>query len=335
MSDMKKEIIKFESVYIHGAAAIVGSKENQGPLGGLFDGFSSDDRFNTDTWEKAETEMVKLSLNALLNKSNIDLSNVDIITGGDLLDQCIATSHAMNNNGVPYFGLYGACSTAAESIIIGGMLADKGFTAAAVASSHFCSAERQYRFPLEYGSQRTPTAQNTVTGCGTLLLKRERSNVRVVEGVAGKVQDNGIDDANNMGAAMATAAVDTLMRYFNASGKSEKDFDIIATGDLGHEGYALAKEYAKSYGLILRDNFTDCGMLIYDVNTQNVGAGGSGCGCSATVFAAEIYPKLKSGEYKNALLIGTGALLSQKSIIQNKIIPSVAHLVCFEGGAKS
>lgn len=325
-----KNIIKYENVYLQQTASVVGSKEKEGPLGNRFDSFSADDRFDKDTWEKSESEMVRRTVEALLRKSDLTFQDIDLFAGGDLLDQCIATSHAMNNNGVPYLGLYGACSTAAEGILIGSMFAEKGFTVGTVASSHFCSAERQYRFPLEYGSQRTPTAQNTVTGCGSFLLSTNKSSVRISEGVIGKIQDNGISDANNMGAAMATAAIDTILRYFSDSGKTEKDFDIIATGDLGHEGFELAKEYAKSKGLILGDNYTDCGVMIYDLEKQDVCAGGSGCGCSASVFAAYVCPKLMTGEFENALLVGTGALLSPKSIIQNKIIPSVAHLVCFE-----
>lgn len=325
-----KNIIKYENVYLQQTASVVGSKEKEGPLGNRFDSFSADDRFDKDTWEKSESEMVRRTVEALLRKSDLTFQDIDLFAGGDLLDQCIATSHAMNNNGVPYLGLYGACSTAAEGLLIGSMFAEKGFTVGTVASSHFCSAERQYRFPLEYGSQRTPTAQNTVTGCGSFLLSTNKSSVRITEGVIGKIQDNGISDANNMGAAMATAAIDTILRYFSDSGKTEKDFDIIATGDLGHEGFELAKEYAKSKGLILGDNYTDCGVMIYDLEKQDVCAGGSGCGCSASVFAAYVCPKLMAGEFENALLVGTGALLSPKSIIQNKIIPSVAHLVCFE-----
>ncbi len=325
-----KNIIKYKNVYLQQTASVVGSKEKEGPLGNRFDSFSADDRFDKDTWEKSESEMVRRTVEALLSKSNLKFQDIDLFAGGDLLDQCIATSHAMNNNGVPYLGLYGACSTAAEGLLIGSMFAEKGLTVGTVASSHFCSAERQYRFPLEYGSQRTPTAQNTVTGCGSFLLSTNKSSVRISEGVIGKIQDNGISDANNMGAAMATAAIDTILRYFADSGKTEKDFDIIATGDLGHEGFELAKEYAKSKGLILGDNYTDCGVMIYDLEKQDVCAGGSGCGCSASVFAAYVCPKLMAGELENALLVGTGALLSPKSIIQNKIIPSVAHLVCFE-----
>lgn len=327
---MKTQIIKFDNVFLNHTASVVGSKEKDGPLGDKFDSFCPDDRFDQDTWEKSETEMVKRTLEALIAKSGLNSNDVDLITGGDLLDQCIATSHAVNNNGIPYLGLYGACSTAAEGLIIGSVFAEKGLQVCTVASSHFCSAERQFRFPLEYGSQRTPTAQNTVTGCGSFLLSKAKSNVKITEAVIGRIQDNGISDANNMGAAMATAAVDTLERYLHSSEKTLKDFDIIATGDLGHEGFELAKEYAKSNGLILGDNYVDCGMMIYDLNTQDVQAGGSGCGCSASVFAADICPRIAKGELKKVLLIGTGALLSPKSIIQNKIIPSVAHLVCFE-----
>lgn len=327
---MKTEIIKFDNVFLNQTAAVVGSKEKEGPLGDKFDSFCEDDRFGQDTWEKSETEMVKRTLEALLSKSDYEWKDIDLLAGGDLLDQCIATSHAVNNNGIPYLGLYGACSTAAEGLIIGSAFAEKGMVVGTLASSHFCSAERQFRFPLEYGSQRTPTAQNTVTGCGSFLLSQNKSLVRITEAVIGKIQDNGISDANNMGAAMATAAIDTLTRYLQNSGKDVNDFDLIATGDLGHEGFELAKEYAKSTDLILGDNFMDCGMMIYDLNTQDVQAGGSGCGCSASVFAADICPRIADGELNHVLLIGTGALLSPKSIIQNKIIPSVAHLVCFE-----
>ena len=327
---MKTQIIKYKNVFLNQTAAVVGSKEREGPLGEKFDSFCEDDRFGQDTWEKSETEMVKRTLESLIAKSKYDWNDIDLMAGGDLLDQCIATSHAVNNNGIPYLGLYGACSTAAEGLIIGSAFVEKGMVVSTVASSHFCSAERQYRFPLEYGSQRTPTAQNTVTGCGSFLLSQNKSNVKIAEAVVGKIQDNGISDANNMGAAMATAAIDTLTRYLKNSEKSLEDFDVIATGDLGHEGFELAKEYAKSTGLILGDNFIDCGMMIYDLDIQDVQSGGSGCGCSASVFAADICPRIADGELKNVLLIGTGALLSPKSIIQNKIIPSVAHLVCFE-----
>jgi len=311
-------------------AAVGGKHEKEGPLGEYLDMYDKTDTFAQDTWEKSETEMVKRTLESLIAKSKYDWNDIDLMAGGDLLDECIATSHAVNNNGIPYLGLYGACSTAAEGLIIGSAFVEKGMIVSTVASSHFCSAERQYRFPLEYGSQRTPTAQNTVTGCGSFLLSQNKSNVKITEAVVGKIQDNGISDANNMGAAMATAAIDTLTRYLKNSEKSLEDFEVIATGDLGHEGFELAKEYAKSTGLILGDNFIDCGMMIYDLDTQDVQSGGSGCGCSASVFAADICPRIADGELKNVLLIGTGALLSPKSIIQNKIIPSVAHLVCFE-----
>ena len=327
---MRNDILYFKNSYLQQTASVVGKLEKDGPLGSKFDLFCADDRFDQNTWEKAETEMVKRTIEALLKKSGKMSEDIDIIAGGDLLDQCIATSHAVNNSDIPYLGLYGACSTAAEGLIIGSTLADKGLTVGTLASSHFCSAERQYRFPLEYGSQRTPTAQNTVTGCGAFLLSPKESKVKITKAVIGKIQDNGISDANNMGAAMATAAVDTLIRFLSADKSDVNDFDIIATGDLGQEGFELAKEYAKSFGLVLGSNYVDCGMLIYDLKKQSVNAGGSGCGCSAAVFAADICPKLLEGKLKNAVFIGTGALLSPKSIIQNKIIPSVAHLVCFE-----
>lgn len=327
---MRNDIIEFTSAYLVNAASVAGSKESEGPLRLLFDSFCSDDRFGQDTWEKSESEMVRLTLKALTDKCGIAPGDIDCAIGGDLLDQCVATSHAVNNSGVPYLGLYGACSTAAEAVLVASLLASTGRRSAAFASSHFCSAERQYRYPLEYGSQRTPTAQNTVTGCGAFLISPDPTPVRITEAVIGSVQDNGVSDANNMGAAMATAAVDTILRYFNSSGRSPAEFDIIATGDLGREGYEIACELLTRCGLDLCGRFTDCGMLIYDIDRQDVHAGGSGCGCSAAVFASYVCPRLISGEISKAVLIGTGALLSPISVIQNKIIPSVAHLVCFE-----
>ena len=252
--------------------------------------------------------------------------------GGDLLNQCTATGFTAADFPIPYLGLYGACSTAAEGMLIGGAFVSGGFAdnAITLASSHFCSSERQFRYPLEYGSLRTPTAQNTVTGAGAFMLTNEKCDIRLSRALAGKVNINGITDANNMGAAMATAAVDTVLRYFDETGESAADYDIISTGDLGMEGYEIACELFSRCGFDPCGRLTDCGMLMYDYEKQDVNSGASGCGCAACVCGSLYLNKLKCGEAKRVLLIGTGALLSPKTVLQKLPIPAVAHLVCLE-----
>lgn len=327
---MKREILRFKDVSIKNTASVVGKKESEGPLSPYFDMTELDEYFGKDTWEKAESEMNLRAVNFLLGKAKLDYRDIDISCGGDLLNQCVATSFVFKNRDLPYLGLYGACSTMAESLIVGSVFKSAGFSdrVLCLASSHFCSAEKQYRFPLEYGGQRTPTAQSTVTGCGAILLCGDQEcRVEIKEGVVGKIVDSGITDVNNMGAAMAEAAVDTIKRYFNASELTPSDFDIIATGDLGREGYELACELFKSESIDLCGKYTDCGILIYDLEKQDVHSGGSGCGCSAVVTASYFYDKLLKGEAKEVLLIGTGALLNPNTVFQKQSIPAVAHLV--------
>lgn len=326
------KIYEFGDVFIKDAATVVGKLESEGPLASYFDMCEKDDYFGKDSWEEAETEMCGRAVGILLGKTKAHEDEIELMLGGDLLNQCTATGFAAADLPIPYLGLYGACSTSAEALLIGGAFVSGGFVsnAIAMASSHFCSSERQFRYPLEYGSLRTPTAQSTVTGAGAFMLTKEKCDIRISRALAGKVNVNGVTDANNMGAAMATAAVDTALRYFDLSGEKAGDYDIISTGDLGKEGYEIACELIKRCGFDTAGRFTDCGMLMYDYDKQDVNAGASGCGCAACVCGGLYMDKLRKGEAKKLLLIGTGALLSPKTVLQKLPIPAVAHLVCIE-----
>ncbi len=324
-----KNILRFKNVYINYAASTVGKKEYEGPLKNYFDAFEEDEYFGCKSYEEAESEMVRRNLNLLIAKANLDYTDIDLLLGGDLINQCTSTSFGIKETNIPYLGLYGACSTAIESILCGSVFINSNQInkCIAQASSHFCAAERQYRFPLEYGSTRTPTSQNTVTGTGAFLLSAVESNVRVESAVIGRIIDKGITDANNMGAAMACAAVDTIKRYFEESDMKPKDFDVIITGDLGIEGYEIAKEMLNLNNIEMCDNYNDCGKIIYDTNEQDMHAGGSGCGCIASVLAGYFIKLLNEGKIKNLLAVGTGALLNPNSVFQKKTIPSIAHAI--------
>ncbi len=326
------KIFNYDNVYIKNAATVVGKLEGEGPLGSYFDMCEPDDYFGKDSWEEAETEMCNRAISLLLNKTGDREDGIELMLGGDLLNQCTATGFAANTLPIPYLGLYGACSTSAEALLIGSAFVSGGFVnnAIAIASSHFCSSERQFRYPLEYGSLRPPMAQNTVTGAGAFMLTNVKSDIRITRAMAGKVISNGITDANNMGAAMATAAVDTLLHYFDLTGEKASDYDIISTGDLGREGYEIACELFKRCNFDHCGRFTDCGMLMYDFEKQDVNSGASGCGCAATVCGSYFLDKLRKKQAKRILLIATGALLSPKTVLQKLPIPSVAHLVCIE-----
>ena len=329
---MKNQILKAKARILC-ASSVVGHKEHDGPIGQCFDLYDKTDRFGQNTWEKAESEMQKRALTLALTKLQLKESDIDALFAGDLLNQCIGSAYGLLDFDIPYFGLYGACSTAAEGL----MLASIGITGglfsrcAAVVSSHFCSAEQQYRTPLEYGGQRAPTAQWTVTGSGAFILgEGVKGGVYITEALPGIVIDKGVNDAANMGAAMAPAALDTLLRYFKESKTTPQDYDAIFTGDLGLEGSKILKELMFIEGYDLGDSYYDCGNIIFDRETQDVHSGGSGCGCSAVVLASYILPKLKSGEIKNALLIGTGAMMSPSSLKQGLSIPAIAHLIKLE-----
>ncbi len=326
---MKNGVFKTEASIISGAS-VVGNKEFKGPLGSLFDLHDDKNKFNQKTWEKAESEMQRLALNTALAKAGLEDLSLDAIFSGDLLNQCVGSAYGLLSFNVPYFGLYGACSTAVEGLTLASLMISGGKLSrcGTISSSHFCSAERQYRNPLEYGGQRTPTAQWTVTGAGAFIVgKKDEGLANIEEVMPGIVIEKGIKDANNMGAAMAPAALDTMIRYFKETNTHPDDYDAIFTGDLGYEGSLILQELMRAEGCPLAENFFDCGKLIFDREAQDVHSGGSGCGCSAVVLASYILPKLKRGELKNALLLGTGAMMNPSSLKQGLAIPAVAHLI--------
>ena len=319
------------------AATVVGSKEQSGPLGGHFDYYGDDDRFGQDTWEKAESEMQRMALAAALDKADMQQEQVDMLFAGDLLNQCVGSSYGLLSYDIPYFGLYGACSTSVEGLILASAMIGGGHakTAAAVTSSHNAAAERQFRSPLEYGGQRTPTGQWTVTGAGAFVVTTPewaagRELARVTHALPGIVVDMGITDANHMGAAMAPAAVSTLMRYFDESGTYPVDYDLIVTGDLGREGSRILCDLMMAEGRDISARHNDCGKMIFSHSTQDTHSGGSGCGCAAVVLGSYLLPMLNRGELRRILFLATGAMMSPDSIKQGQSIPAVAHLVCLE-----
>lgn len=333
---MKKSIIRL-GVPILGSASVVGKKEHDGPIGDVFDLHDEEDTFGQKTWEKAEAEMQRLAANTALKKCGMTEKDIGVMFAGDLVNQCTSSAYGLLDFYVPYFGLYGACSTAVEGLILSSVMTKNGIYehAMSVASSHNCSAERQFRTPIEYGAQRSPTAQWTVTGAAAFILGSADSasgKAEIVEAMPGISVEKGIRDASNMGAAMAPAAADTLLRYFAESGKKPSDFDVIATGDLGFEGNAILRDLLHAEGITDGlDRLNDCGMMIYSRGEQDTHSGGSGCGCSAAVFASYFLPRLEDGRIKNMLLIGTGALMSPDSIKQGLGIPGIAHLICVKG----
>ena len=309
-------------------ANVVGKKEGEGPLSACFDYIDGDDTFGASTWEKSERAMQQKALTLALEKAGAEEGQLDWLFAGDLLNQCVSSSFAAREQQCPFFGLYGACSTMAESLSLAALLVDGGFAAhaAAMTSSHFCSAERQYRTPLEYGGQRTPTAQWTVTGAGCVILSREGPGPYITHVTTGKIVDKGIQDANNMGAAMAPAAYDTIQAHFRDTGRRPSDYDLIVTGDLGSLGKEILLDLFHRDGIEFK-NLEDCGVLIYDAQTQDVHCGGSGCGCSAAVLTGFLLNGMKQGRWRRLLFCGTGALLSPTSTLQGESIPSICHAV--------
>ena len=312
-----------------GYAAVVGGKEFEGPLGSDFDLHDESDTFGMDTWEKSESEMQRLALGLALAKGKLSAGDIDAIFAGDLLNQCTGSAYGLISFEKPYFGLYGACSTFAEATMLAALMIGAGYfkRAAAVSSSHFCSAERQFRFPLEYGGQRAPTAQWTATASGAAVLSAEGSGPYVTEVMPGIIIDKGVRDISNMGAAMAPAAIDSLTAYFSETGKKPEDFDLILTGDLGLEGHSITRTLMKNVGYDLSGVYNDCGLLLYGGTSQDVHCGGSGCGCSASVICGHILKRFAKGELQNVLYLATGALMSPNSLKQGATIPGIAHLV--------
>lgn len=325
-----RKIIDTAGALVLAASSVVGGKEFEGPLGSLFDFHDPADRFGQKTFEKSEAEMQRLVLASAMGKLGVGASAIDALFAGDLMNQCVSSAYGLLEYDIPYFGLYGACSTAAEGLMLASVFVSRGIAdlAAAVTSSHNSTAERQYRNPIEYGGQRTPTAQWTVTGAGAFIVGRSGDALAEVADVfPGIVVEKGVTDAANMGAAMAPAATDTLLNYFEMSGTSPDDYDMIVSGDLGREGVLILGELLSASGVDASGKLDDCGMMIYDLEAQDVHAGGSGCGCSAAVLAASLLPKLKRGELRNILLYGTGAMMSPSSLKQGLAIPAVAHLI--------
>lgn len=310
-------------------ASIVGPKEGMGPLRLYFDEIIENEIWGEKSWERAESKLVRETLGKLLQKSQKSVDLIDYIVAGDLLNQCIAASFGIRESGIPFFGVYGACSTMAESMSIGSLLVDGGFAdnVACLTSSHFCSAEKQFRYPLELGSQRAPTAQWTVTGSGGAIISSNGNGPYITHVTTGKIVDMGIKDANNMGAAMAPAAADTIVNHFKNTGFTPDKYDLIVTGDLGAVGREICKELVYEQGYDISGIYNDCGVMIYDRERQDAHAGGSGCGCAATVFAGFIYNKLVEKTINNVLLVATGALLSPTSTQQGESIPSIAHAI--------
>lgn len=322
-------VIFRSSPAVLGFASVVGKKEGEGPLGGTFDYVNNDTTFGEETWEKSESRMQKDALTIAAEKSGIPISSVQYIFAGDLINQCTSTSYALREFNVPLLGLYGACSTMAESLGLAAMTVDGGFasTAAAVTSSHFCTAERQYRTPLEYGSQRTPTAQWTVTGSGAVILSDCGAGPFITHYTAGKIVDMGIKDATNMGSAMAPAAYSTLTAFFKDTATTPSDYDLIVTGDLGKVGHSIVTDLLREDGIRFGGNFNDCGLMIYDLEKQEVHAGGSGCGCSATVLCGKILNSMRSGLLNKVLFAGTGSLHSPLTTQQSESVPGICHAV--------
>ena len=322
-----------EDVRVAASAAVAGKKEGEGPLKDCFDYVSQDSYFAEDSWEKAETSMLRQCFGICRGKAGGAAFEPECVLGGDLLNQCVSSSFALKDSGLPYLGLYGACSTMAEALCLAALLIDGGgfSTAAALTGSHFCTAERQYRAPLELGNQRTPTAQWTVTGAGAVMISGSKhAPVVLTHTTCGRVVDLGITDANNMGAAMTPAAFDTLAAHFRDLGRGFADYDLVVTGDLGRLGRELLIELLREKKIDVDEGkLFDCGCEIFS-ERQDVHSGGSGCGCAASMLCAHLLPELAAGRLKRILFMATGALLSPTSSMQGESVPSIAHAVAME-----
>lgn len=317
---------------IIGHAGVVGKKEGEGPLAEDFDAIFEDTTMGQQSFELAESAMLHDAIIRALSSAGCSPSQVDFVLSGDLLDQCMGSAFALKDLEIPSIGLYGACSTMALSLCVGSMLIDSGAQCiVAGTSSHFCSSERQFRFPLEYGGQRPPTAQWTVTGAGSAVLKKEGEGIKINAIQIGTITDLGITDANNMGAAMAPAAARTIADFMKDTGSKAQDFDLILTGDLGYTGSELLYQLLdKDYKIKLEGYHRDCGMMIYNLKEQDVNSGGSGCGCSASVLCSHIMKNMEKGKLKKVLFVATGALMSPTSSKQGNTIPGIAHAVLLE-----
>lgn len=331
-----KQTIKLESKpCIFSTSSIVGPKEMQGPLAQYFDMYIKDVFFDEKSFEKAESKMLETCINNLIVKSGISQKDIDVIFSGDLLNQCISSCFAIRDFDVPFLGLYGACSTFCEGLLLSSLLIE-GNTAnevVASASSHFCSAERQFRLPLEHGNQKSTTAQATVTASGAALITNRKvadNGIHITHVTPGKIIDLGVKDISNMGAAMAPAAFSTISNHLTDTGRDIDYYDCIFTGDLGVHGSDMLKELFKNEDIDITYRHNDCGILIYDEKNQDVNCGGSGCGCIASVFSSYIFNELKAKKLNKILLVATGALMSPLSSSQGESIPGIAHAIAIE-----
>ena len=312
-------------------ASVVGQKEADGPLGRRFDAVEPDARAGQDSWEKAESAMLRRAIDMAAERAG---GAPGCVLAGDLLNQCAGSAYAVRGVAAPFFGLYGACSTMAEALGLAALLVDGGYfeSAAAATGSHFCSAERQFRYPLEYGGVRTPTAQWTVTGAGCVVLSREGAGPYITRFTPGRIVDAGIKDMANMGAAMAPAAYDTLKRHFEQTGRAPGYYDVVLTGDLGRLGQEILRDLFAADGVDLGPNYMDCGVLIYDIERQDTHCGGSGCGCSASVLTGHFLRGMRDGLWRRVLFAATGALMSPTTAQQGESIPAICHAVAIESG---
>ncbi len=333
MNRVGKYTIEFQNApAIAGFGSVAGKKESEGPLKDYFHKIEYDTKLGCDTWEQAESRLQTEAIKTALEKSQIKGEDIQIAFGGDLLNQCISTSYCIRDFNIPFLGQYGACSTMVQSLMMAGIMVDGGYAknALAVTSSHFCSAERQYRFPLEYGGQRTPTAQWTVTGSGAIVVSETGNGPKLKHCTVGKVVDMGVTDINNMGAAMAPAACETIKAYLKDTKTKPSDYDLILTGDLGKIGSELLNQLLQQEHINIVSTHNDCGMMIFDIEKQDVHAGGSGCGCCGSVLCSIILEKMCQKSLKNILVIATGALMSPTSNQQGESTPGIAHLVHLE-----
>ena len=332
MEKLGKQTIKFNTPpSIVECASIVGPKEAEGPLAKYFDQTLDDEFWGEKTWEKAESKIIKETVNTVIRKAGISASEIDCIFAGDLLNQCISSSFGLRELNIPFFGVFGACSTFVESLSLGAICAESFANKVLCAtSSHFCSAEKQFRFPLELGNQRPPSSQWTVTGSGSAILSKDGSGPYITHITPGKIIDMGIKDGNNMGAAMAPSFADTLITHFSDTGRSPNYYDAIISGDLGYVGKDIAIDLLKTNGYNIKNNYNDCGVLIFDKENQDTHSGGSGCACCGTVFSGYFFKQLKEKKIKRLLLIATGALMNSTSSQQGESIPGIAHAVSIE-----
>ena len=321
-----------ESPYLVSSASVAGKKEGEGPLGKMFDMVEKEDLFGENTWEEAESTMQKEACLLAMGKAHVEAKDVRYLFGGDLLRQGVATSMGVSELNIPLFGLYGACSTSGEALALASMSVAAGYGEymLAVTSSHFGSAEKEFRFPLGYANQRPLSAQWTVTGSGAFLVGTKRSHVRITGVTVGKIVDYGLKDSQNMGACMAPAACDTIIRNLEDFGRKAEDYNRIITGDLGYVGQSILFDLMRGKGYDIKKNHMDCGMTIFDQMTQDTHAGGSGCGCAATTLSAYILPKVERGEWKRVLFVPTGALMSTVSYNEGASVPGIAHGIVLE-----